>query len=284
VHHVSIRLLGEDDALIASVRSGQPFHGATTASFQRGEGLIGAIAATGETIRTGCAPEDPRFVHRSGASTPLQSFLGVPLIDSDEVIGVLAAVAPEADRFTSEDEAILQVVGALCGPRLAMARLDKLARLDPLTGVLNRYGLRLLLRSAAVKNNLLSFVMVDIDHFKSVNDKYGHAAGDQVLQDIASNLRAAIEPNGAIARYGGEEFLLVLPDTTLEDSVLVAERARLQSAAMRHEVAAETIITLSAGVAQRRHGESHAHAVHRADQALLRAKSQGRDRVVVAQR
>ena len=280
--HLSVRLIGEDEALIASVRAGQPYHQGTGARFRRGEGLIGAVAATGEPVRTGHAEEDPRYVHREGASSALQSFVGVPLRDGDEIIGVLAAVAPERDRFGDEHEAILRVISALCGPRLAMARLDRLARLDPLTGVLNRYGLRLLLRSKEIKNDLLSFVMVDLDHFKSVNDRHGHAAGDEVLRHVASTLRQAIEPNGAIARYGGEEFLLVLPDCTLDEAVQMAERVRAETSALRAPELSDVKITLSAGVAQRRHGESHAHAVNRADQALLLAKAQGRDRVVQA--
>ncbi len=279
---VSIRLIGEDDTLLATCRAGEAMHGGSGAVFRRGEGLVGQVALTGEPLRTGDAESHPAFVARDLQLRPLGSFLGVAIWDENAVIGVLAAVHPDRDHFDEADEQALRVVAALCAERVAVARLDRMARLDALTRVLNRHGLRLTMRDGEAAGGSSSIVLLDIDHFKRVNDSHGHATGDAVLQAVAEALESTVRGGDSVARYGGEEFLLLLPGVGVRTALIVAERARAAVAKVR--IAAptgEVAVTISAGIAERAVGETSESAIARADAALYRAKHEGRDRVCV---
>jgi len=126
----------------------------------------------------------------------------------------------------------------------------------------------------------LSLVILDIDHFKRVNDTYGHEAGDKVLVVLADLLRAAIRAADDLARWGGEEFVVLCPDVTVEGAAELAER--LRAAAASHVHAFAGTVTVSIGVAQYRHGETPDELFVPADQALFRAKEDRRGRVEVA--
>ena len=280
---VSVRLLGEGDALLVHCRHGEAMHGGGGARFRRGEGLVGQVAEGGETLRTGDAESHPNFVARPAQVTPLGSFLGVPLFDREGVIGVLAAVAPERDRFGPDDEAALEVVAAICAPRIAVARLERIARIDALTSVLNRRGLRQTLREHEGAGDAMSVVLVDIDHFKQVNDRFGHAIGDEVLVQVAAALEGCLRGGDSVARYGGEEFLLTLPHVGAGTAVAVAERARAAIESLWPRANGTAIrVTISAGVAERGAGEASEATIARADQALYAAKNAGRNCVEVA--
>lgn len=285
---VSLRLLAESDELLATCRAGQPVHASDVdgegAVFARGEGLVGWVAETGEVLRTGRAEDDARFAQRPGQLMRIGSFVGVPLFDRDEVIGVLAAVDAEYDHFTARDAQLLEVVAALCAPKLCMARLERMARRDALTSLLNRHGLRKTMRSRQVGSIPLSVVLVDLDHFKLVNDRHGHAAGDAVLTAAAGALKEAVRAGDVVARYGGEEFLFLLPHASAAAALIVAERARAAVAALQVPLpdGGTLGVTLSAGVARRHPGEPPEAAIARADRALYQAKARGRDQVRVA--
>ena len=158
---------------------------------------------------------------------------------------------------------------------------------DPLTGLYNRRGLDG--RVEALRHRLggaptaQSWIMVDIDHFKRVNDTYGHDGGDSVLKAVASCLKAAARDGDTLARLGGEEFVLVLPDLDSAIAALIAERLRAGVETLSTETAGRTVkVTASFGVAQQAPGENGAAALERADAALYRAKHEGRNRVVLA--
>ncbi|HYF58513.1 MAG TPA: GGDEF domain-containing protein [Burkholderiaceae bacterium] len=161
------------------------------------------------------------------------------------------------------------------------------ASLDPLSGVLNRRGFDAeLMRACRVADetgSTLSLVVVDIDHFKRVNDTYGHPFGDQVIRGVGQALVALTHRRDVAARHGGEEFALILPGTALDGARRVAERVRAAVAASRiHRHDGETPIaqvTVSAGVAERRPGEPPHELVARADRAMYASKRDGRDRV-----
>ena len=163
----------------------------------------------------------------------------------------------------------------------ANAELDRQARVDPLTGVLNRRGMeerfQHALASARRRNTPLSVLMVDIDHFKKVNDTFGHDAGDVALTTLAKTLTQRLRETDVIARLGGEEFVAILPDTD-------AAQARWVADALVERVAEEAIelvgrITISCGVAQVQMRVDDAQSVlRRADEALYRAKDEGRNR------
>jgi diguanylate cyclase (GGDEF)-like protein len=123
-------------------------------------------------------------------------------------------------------------------------------------------------------------VVLDIDHFKAINDTFGHPVGDRVLQVVARTLREQLRPIDRIFRYGGEEFVMLLPETGLDGGRAVADRLRVTLARRRIEPLTAPM-TASFGVACLRSGESAASLFRRADLALVRAKSLGRDRVEV---
>ncbi|MCE9634046.1 MAG: GGDEF domain-containing protein [Methylophilales bacterium] len=164
--------------------------------------------------------------------------------------------------------------------------LQSLASRDALTGVLNRRSLE----EAAAKlwarcsrtGETLAVMMIDVDHFKSVNDKFGHQVGDEVLRRLASVAEHSVRIDDYFARYGGEEFCVLLPATTEEAAVVLAERLRQAYAATTMNFDGEFLhSTISIGVADSEHaGLEFALLVAAADQALYRAKQTGRNRVV----
>lgn len=160
---------------------------------------------------------------------------------------------------------------------------------DPLTGVLNRRGAlkKLEVAQAAALETAapLSIAMVDIDHFKRVNDRYGHVMGDEVLRYVAHHLSQSVAPRGVVGRLGGEEFVVLLPDTRLADATGIVDRARASLAAriIRRSDDGSSMgrVSFSAGTALAR-DETTTALIERADTALYAAKRMGRDRVVPA--
>ena len=167
---------------------------------------------------------------------------------------------------------------------------ETVAVTDPLTGVLNRRGafrhLEAAQAAARAASTALSVAMVDIDHFKRVNDRFGHAMGDQVLRYVADHLAHSVGKDGAVGRLGGEEFVVMLTATGLDDATAAIDRARAALAAriIRRSDDGTSMgrVSFSAGTATDRHGESADALVARADAALYDAKRMGRDRVVPA--
>ncbi|EIM00553.1 diguanylate cyclase [Rhodanobacter thiooxydans LCS2] len=166
--------------------------------------------------------------------------------------------------------------------------LHRLALTDALTGISNRRHIEYMLGEAVDEarrsQQELAVIMLDIDHFKRVNDSHGHPAGDQVLEQLVRVCLGALRQHDRLGRMGGEEFLVVLPDTDLEGGLQVAERLRACVAAARPVVdGVELQLSISLGVAQLRPTESGAASlVRRADAALYHAKDNGRNRVEAA--
>lgn len=167
-------------------------------------------------------------------------------------------------------------------------RLHRLALTDPLTGISNRRHIEHMLHMAVDEarraHRGLTVIMLDVDHFKRVNDSHGHPVGDQVLEQIVQACQGALRQFDRLGRMGGEEFLVVLPDTDLEGGLQVAERLRANVVAARPTVAGiELQLSISLGVAQLRHADTGAASlVRRADAALYHAKDNGRNRVEAA--
>ncbi|OPX94042.1 MAG: Response regulator PleD [Pelotomaculum sp. PtaB.Bin104] len=154
---------------------------------------------------------------------------------------------------------------------------------DPLTGVANRRQLEKYLSQVLGKTTPLSLVMLDIDHFKKVNDTYGHQVGDEVLQHFARTVQKAIRPGDFVARYGGEEFTIICR-AALDNAVSVAERVRQAvESTPANTSAGEVRITSSQGVAEYKEGDTAKALKERADTALYEAKETGRNRVVVSE-
>jgi diguanylate cyclase (GGDEF)-like protein len=169
--------------------------------------------------------------------------------------------------------------------REANEELARLVTVDPLTGVGNRRLFDDVLAREVARvqrySGTLSLVFADIDRFKRINDQHGHAAGDEVIRNIAGTLQRCARETDLVVRYGGEEFGILLPGTPAQAAALFAERARRAVAGQPHRVSGEHV-TVSFGVAELRPGMTQAGLVAEADAALYRAKDAGRDRVVLA--
>lgn len=166
----------------------------------------------------------------------------------------------------------------------------ELAITDPLTKLYNRRYLDAHLKSAILRANATAkpvcVLLFDIDHFKGINDTYGHEAGDDVLRDFSERLRRGVRSIDLVARYGGEEFLVVMPETDAAFAATVAERLRRDVESLAFTANAEALslpVTVSIGIAEWRGVDDTAEAlVRRADQALYAAKRSGRNRVVAS--
>jgi diguanylate cyclase (GGDEF)-like protein len=208
---------------------------------------------------------------------PLAHLLYVPVYQQP-LFGMLYAILPQLMSTL-----ILNIINA----RLS-SRLHTMATTDELTGLLARNAMREvadgLLARRAYSQQELAVLMLDLDHFKAINDKHGHAAGDAVLQHAAAALRAAVRADTWVGRQGGEEFVVLLRVANLETAHAVAERLRVTLAKTPCALAGTgpIAITASFGVALVAAGESFDAALKRADEALYRAKREGRNRVEVS--
>ena len=176
--------------------------------------------------------------------------------------------------------------------RLQQAKADKeelerLATFDSLTGLYNRRAilgkLRELINIANRYKEDFSLITLDIDHFKKVNDRYGHLTGDEVLEEVATLIRRNIRDTDTVGRYGGEEFIIILPRTTLASAWVVAERLRtiIEQVEMKDSAGNVFAITVSQGLAGWERGEDTSSLISRADEALYKAKEKGRNRVQI---
>lgn len=168
----------------------------------------------------------------------------------------------------------------------ADTRLRTIASTDPLTGALNRRSLLDAAHRSMAEGVSFSIVLADVDHFKSVNDTYGHDCGDRVLVAIHQALYKAVRPDDEVARWGGEEFVLLLPKTSAAEAEVVAHRARRSIDALEIAVGDRALSTvrptMTFGVASLSGGESPEACIARADAALYAGKAAGRNRVAIA--
>lgn len=158
---------------------------------------------------------------------------------------------------------------------------------DPLTGILNRrylpYIMRQQARHSVTHKQPYSILLLDVDHFKEVNDTHGHPAGDAVLGQFAKTLQSCVRVSDFLFRYGGEEFLVVLANTNLDQAIIIAEKIRTRVAGTPFDIGLEAAlhITASIGIAQYEGHPDYEHFIALADKALYKAKNSGRNRCVV---
>lgn len=206
-----------------------------------------------------------------------------------KVRGVLVTF-DDITEIESKNDELNRALGKLEQSKREIMRqnqeLQVLATRDPLTGALNRrslfQGFETLFTEASEEGEELSFIMVDIDHFKSVNDRFGHAVGDKVIKLLATILTEFSRPNDLVGRFGGEEFCVVLPGAAADDAVEIAERMRLAVQEGHGAKFTNALrITSSFGVSTLSAGaESSGQLVEQADKALYTAKESGRNRVI----
>ncbi len=252
-----------------------------------GEGAAGEVAQTGQPL----VIDDYRiWSHRAAFFEADESFdavLGVPLIWQGAARGVIEVLARER-RYTQSDVNLLslladQAVIAIENARL-FAEVQMLAITDELTAIYNRRRTFEVaeheFQRAQRFERPLSLLMIDVDHFKLVNDRYGHGVGDQVLAGLAALLARHIRELDALGRYGGEEFMLVLPEADQAEAQHIAERLRSVVAATPQRAGQFAIaLTVSIGIATRSTASDDLRTlIDAADQALYAAKQAGRNR------
>jgi diguanylate cyclase (GGDEF)-like protein/PAS domain S-box-containing protein len=264
---------------------------------RRGEGVIGQVWVTGVPILINDYHSWPER-NREYDNLPNRALVTVPICWGEEFLGVLNIVALVPHRFTEADRDMLGLLAMQAAIAIRNARLynkiEQLSVTDELTGLLNRRGFFQLgereFERALRFGRPLSALMLDIDHFKRVNDTHGHAGGDQVLRALADCFRQNTRAIDIAGRYGGEEFVLLLPEILKSEAHQIAERLRQSIAGLSipigsengHSSPGDISITVSVGVAAlSQDGQNLTDLLGRADQALYRAKDSGRNRIVV---
>ena len=226
-------------------------------------------------------------------SLDADSALIVPLFVSNRVLGSIQLFSREVDAFTRDDAQLLWVLSLVSENLLtrdyANEGLLRYAFTDFLTGMKTRgyfeQQLDMEIKRAERKGSSLALLMIDIDFFKGLNDTYGHHVGDEVLRDVSTILMKDMREIDTVARYGGEEFVIILPDTTARGAMQVAERLRKavdQAKFFAGSPERVEHLSISIGVAvYGREAKFKRELIEAADAALYKAKSQGRNRVVM---
>ena len=270
-----------------------------------GSGVVGECALSGRTFDINDVSAHPNFVDTLHGA---RSELCVPIRYGEEVLAVLNVESRRVGAFRGQ-RALLetvadQIAGAIRAAQLlaalqrandelreAYATVEALSEYDSLTCIPNRRSFDGWFAScheqARQSQSPLSLVLIDVDEFKSYNDGYGHLAGDQCLRLIAAILKETlVGSNAKLARYGGEEFAAILPATTGEQALAVAERLRgaVQACELKHRYSPEGIVTISVGTATAVPGAGTLAAAlfADADRALYEAKRGGRNRTIAA--
>lgn len=291
--------------------------------FRMGEGMIGQVASEGRVQHCRDTSTDERFVNLPGATgSHIGSLISVPIRLGEETLGVLNASHPLAEAFGEEQVRMLTLFADFLAQMLiswrVMHRMDeeirtrtaalkkaleeaqelkrryeRLSVVDDLTELYNRRFFfpetQAALARALRHHQPFSLLMIDLDHFKHINDDLGHAAGDEVLRQFAWMLRELTREGDILARFGGEEFVLALPNTTAEGACGLAERLRAAMDAHHWDLGNTCVakITASIGIsalpsdAQETPQELIDLLIRNADIALYRSKDTGRDRCTV---
>lgn len=235
------------------------------------------------------AHDDPRFANSPMVSGPpyVRFYLGMPLVTRERfVLGALCVYDTEPRAFVSADQ--LNAMNVLARLAVESIELRRVAETDGLTNMLTRTALS---RAASIETRRarrhhrpLVCLVLDIDHFKLINDSYGHAVGDYVLRNVAATLRQNLRPHDLVGRIGGEEFAVLLPETDLDGAIATAHRLRMAIFNTPVQVAGtELQLTASFGLADCRQGAvDFDAALVQADLAMYQSKKSGRNRVTCA--
>ncbi|WP_025027429.1 sensor domain-containing diguanylate cyclase [Caldalkalibacillus mannanilyticus] len=272
--------------------------------FNLGEGLSGKVALEGKYKIIGdyhkqehILPNEPKGITR------LQSILSVPLIRNHKVIGVLTVGHRERDKYSNEDATLIEIIANQTAIAIKNAekyqRAKRQSEIDELTGLFNyrhfEHELFSWFKEAQEKNEPLSLIIMDIDHFKKINDTYGHLAGNRVLHHLSTLLIKKMQRKGLISRYGGEEFTILLPNTTEKEAFLLAEEIRQEvesqsiliptdlTKVQEHLEEIPIQVTVSMGLAcYPKHADDSLSLIRHADRAMyIGAKRKGRNKVAV---
>ena len=252
-----------------------------------GEGVVGFAAERAINVVLPARDGGPRPTH----SEPLSPVsIAMPLYSEERIVAVLVAYRDEATRrFTNEDTETLTFLAEQAGVAIENALLheeaQRLSLTDGLTGIYNRryfqMNFRGVLATSVRFDRKFSVLMVDLDHFKQINDTYGHNRGDAILIEFSKRVSAALREVDTFARYGGEEFVCLLSETDMQGAVTAAEKIldAIRSEPFGGPGETPVRLTVSVGIASfPGHGETFTTLIDAADRGLYRAKAEGRDR------
>ena len=253
-----------------------------------GEGVAGTVFLEKKAIITNLGSNDPRFVNKDSLPN-VQSLLCVPLIAKGETIGVINISNKKNDKlFNQKDLEFMTSLSNQAAIAIDNAKLYELATKDGLTKLyISRHFYTLLeneIRRCSRYKHKMSLLMLDIDNFKHINDTYGHLIGDQILRELSNEISQTVRKIDIPARYGGEEFIVILPETTKEDAVIIAERLRINISKIKVKAKEDTYIspTTSIGVCQYpMDGEEAKTLINSADTALYHSKHNGKNIVSI---
>ncbi|HEU0075960.1 MAG TPA: sensor domain-containing diguanylate cyclase [Dehalococcoidia bacterium] len=297
----AMRLIGAQGVVLTLIRgdelvpvgsltsAGKPIKGVPTQKV--GEGLTGRTARRGRTLRID--DDNIDLLSEAQREQGVRSGIMVPLIVGARVVGLLSCWSVERDHFGDEDQRILEMMASQVATAVVAADTtessERRAHHDPLTGLPNRLqlaeDLASELSSARLNGDRMVIAMLDIDHFKRLNDDYGHHVGDVTLQKTASVLQNCVRLEDRIYRYGGEEFVVIFDDASLAEAESLAERLRRAVETTPFTgTSMEPVgpVTISIGLAARPdHGSDVETLIDLADRAMYGAKEAGRNRVVL---
>lgn len=289
VDHVAI-LLREDGALVLRAHRGK-----LTLRFPEGGHLPAGAGLSARALDSGKPVVENDVVSVAGyvrGFEETRAEMCVPLISLGETLGVLALESAQPNSFQPGDVQPLESVADICAVALQNARyferVRQLAYIDGLTGIFNRryFEMRIVeeIERAHRYQGGLSVIMIDIDHFKRLNDEFGHLLGDEVLRHVSSIFSQNLRKVDVACRYGGEEFVILAPQTSGEHAQAAAEKLRRVVAGWNFPGVPRPV-TISAGISNLPdHGTTRDDLVKAADQALYAAKQGGRNRVVIAEK
>lgn len=255
-----------------------------------GEGIAGSVWANGIPMMINDVQSDSRFSRRvdEKSNNQTRSVIAVPLVVNGRIIGVMEAINKIDGVFSSFDLQAMQYISTQSAIAINNANLYVMAISDGMTKLFIKKYFRERLYGELTRadrySHPLCLVMLDIDHFKKVNDTYGHLAGDRVLIDVARVIKESCRSADLPCRYGGEEFAVILPETRLQDGFLFTERIRKKIEEIRCEFQGLSIgITISAGIVSVDDSEPAdiEQFIEMADKALYYSKNNGRNRTSV---
>ncbi len=249
-----------------------------------GEGIAGTVFVEKKSIISNLGQNDPRFID-NGQELSVNSLLCVPLIAKGEPIGVINITNKKNGKlFNKQDLEFIEALANQAAIAIDNAKLYELATKDGLTKLyIYRHFYTLLeneIKRSSRYNHEMTLLMMDIDNFKSVNDTYGHPVGDQVLREIASCIQQTIRKIDIASRYGGEEFTVILPETNIQDSKIIAERIRKNISQIKINVKDDINIcpTVSIGMSEYPScALDEQTLIELADVALYNAKNNGKN-------
>lgn len=292
VRSASLLLVDPQSGLLLPLAS----TGAAAEAGSPGSPLVHRDDAGVEALRRAGRPMTLESLHTPGGALrarleQLGAVVTVPLIVQEEIIGLLAMGGKQTgERFPAEELELVNLVAHHIATVFQNARLFESATYESLTGLLRREAILEILgqelERAQRYGRPLTVGMADLDHFKTINDRFGHLAGDSMLKMVADGLRQGLRSTDSLGRYGGEEFLFVLPETDLAGGRAVADKLRrlVEGVRVPMETGEEAAITISIGLTSLAEAEIPQHPtawdlLELADQALYRAKEAGRNRI-----